>query len=123
VIAVCVVAWLSIGRASYSQTTPAGLQVSPGRIDFGENAVASDNPPRTITLSNPTKSVITIEQILACGIDFSEKNDCRRKLPPSAQCTIHVSFRPAIPGMRTGNLEIMESNGNPQIVALSGTGK
>jgi len=99
------------------------LQISPASIDFGEDAVHSDSPPQNITLSNPTKSPIALEQIIASGIDFSQKNDCGPSLAPGAQCRIQVSFTPVISGPRTGNLSIAESSGNSHFVALNGTGK
>ena len=122
-ISILVLVLLSFGIASHSQSTAPGLQVSPRSIDFGENAVESDSPPHDITVSNPTKSPIAIEQIIASGIDFSEKNNCGKALAPAAQCTIQVSFTPAISGPRLGNLEVMESSGIPQFVALTGIGK
>jgi len=105
-----------------TQSSP-GLEISPPAIDFGEDAVHSDSPPKTITLTNPTGSPVSLEQILASGIDFSQKNDCGPTLAPGAQCRIQVSFTPVIPGPRAGNLAIGEANGNPHFVALSGTGR
>lgn len=117
------VAQLSFAAVTYSQTSPAGLQVSPTSIDFGTNSVNSESPAQTVTVSNPTNAPVTLEQIIASGIDFSEKHDCGQTLAPGAQCTVQVFFSPAIPGVRTGNLAVMESNGNAHIVPLNGTGK
>lgn len=118
---ICVVAVPSL---TFTQTTPAGLQVSPTSIDFGEISVATDAPPRTITVTNPTTSPVTIEQIIASGIDFSEKHNCGLTLQPGAQCNIEVTFTPAITGVRTGNLDIMGSDlASPHFVALNGAGK
>jgi len=116
------VALASSGLSAKAQTS-SGLQISPPSLDFGEDSVHSDSPPQTVTLRNPTQSPLLVEQILASGIDFSEKNDCPRSLAPQAQCSIQVSFTPVISGPRTGNLAIAESNGNAHFVALNGTGK
>jgi trimeric autotransporter adhesin len=119
----CVLALSSAVGLSHAQTTPLGLEISPHRVDFGEGTVDSDSPPQTITVSNPTQSTVTLDQILTSGIDFSEKHDCGQKLAPGAQCTIQVFFTPAIPGPRTGNLDIMGSDpASPHFVALIGTG-
>jgi hypothetical protein len=108
---------------SYSQTVPTGLQISPVSIDFGETEVNLDSPPRTVSLSNPTKSNITMQQVITSGIDFSEKHDCEETLAPGAQCTIQVSFKPIIPGLRIGNLDVMGSDpASPHFIALTGTG-
>ena len=110
--------------ASYSQTAPAGLQISPGSIDFGETEVNSGGPPRSISLINPTKSNIVMQQVITSGIDFSEKHDCGQTLAPGAQCTIQVSFKPVIPGPRIGNLDVMGSDPtSPHFIALTGIGK
>ncbi|HKW16524.1 MAG TPA: choice-of-anchor D domain-containing protein [Terriglobales bacterium] len=107
----------------YAQTAATGLRVSPSSIDFGEDAVNADSAVRSITVSNPTNTTITIEQIIASGIDFSEKHDCGQTLAPAAKCTVQIAFTPVISGPRTGSLEVMESNGNAHFVALNGTGK
>jgi hypothetical protein len=121
---ICSLAALLLSAQIYSQTPPTGLQISPVSIDFGETEVNSDSPPRTISLSNPTKSNIAMQQVITSGIDFSEKHDCGQTLAPGAQCTIQVSFRPAIPGPRIGNLDVMGSDpASPHFIALNGTGK
>ena len=122
-VIVCAAAVLILAASSRSQTPSNGLQVSPASIDFGEDAVSSDSPAHTITITNPTKSPIAIQQIIASGIDFSEKNACGKMLEPGAQCLIQVSFAPAIIGTRTGNLQIVGSDGAPHFVALNGDGK
>jgi Transmembrane protein 131-like N-terminal len=107
----------------HSQTASQGLHLSPAKIDFGEAAVGSENPPRTITLSNATKSSITMEQIITSGIDFSQKNDCGQTLAPGVQCTIQVFFKPATSGARIGNLDVMGSDpASPHFIALNGIG-
>jgi Abnormal spindle-like microcephaly-assoc'd, ASPM-SPD-2-Hydin len=121
---ICGFAVLLLLTPSYSQTTPAGLQISPVSVDFGDAEVNSESPPRTISLSNPTKSNITMQQVITSGMDFSEKHDCGQTLAPGAQCTIQVSFRPVIPGQRIGNLDVMGSDpASPHFIALTGTGK
>jgi hypothetical protein len=117
------VAVLLLPLRVHAQTASDGLQVSPAKIDFGESAVGSENPPRTITLNNPTKAQITLEQIITSGIDFSQKNDCGQTLAPGAQCTIQVFFKPATSGPRIGNLDVMGSDpASPHFIALNGIG-
>jgi hypothetical protein len=107
-----------------SQTAPMGLQISPASIDFGEAQVNAESPPRAVTLTNPTKSTITIEQIITSGIDFSEKHDCGQTLALGAQCTIQVFFKPATSGPRIGNLDVMGSDpASPHFIGLIGIGK
>ena len=97
--------------------------ISAATIDFGKAAVDSESPPHALTLTNPTKSNIVMEQIIASGIDFSQKNDCGQTLAPGAQCTIQLFFKPAISGSRTGNLDVMCSDpASPHFIALNGIG-
>jgi hypothetical protein len=106
-----------------SQTSPVGLQISPASVDFGNVLLNSEIPSRSVTLTNPTKSNIALEQIITSGIDFSEKHDCGQSLAPGAQCTIQVFFKPAIPGTRIGNLDVMGSDpASPHFIALTGIG-
>jgi hypothetical protein len=115
---------LAFWTATLAQTPPAGLQISATKVDFGEAAVDSESPAQTITLSNPTKSNITLEQIIVSGIDFTQKNNCGQTLAPGAQCTIQVFFKPAISGLRIGNLDVMGSDPtSPHFIPLTGTGK
>jgi hypothetical protein len=105
------------------QTTQTGFQISAARIDFGKAAVDSENPPHPLTLTNGTKSNFVIEQIITSGIDFSQKNDCGQSLASGARCTIHIFFKPAIPGPRIGNLGITGSDPtSPHFIALNGIG-
>lgn len=113
-----------LSAPTFSQTSPTGLQVTPLSIDFGESLVDSPTLPRAIAVSNPTNAPIALEQIITSGIDFSEKHDCGQSLAPGAQCTIQITFTPAISGPRTGNLDIMGSDlASPHFVALNGEGK
>lgn len=108
----------------FAQTPPTGLQVSAAKLEFGEAAVDSESPAQTVTLSNPTQSNITMEQIIASGIDFTQKNNCGQALAPGAQCTIQVFFKPMISGLRLGNLDVMGSDpASPHFIPLTGTGK
>jgi hypothetical protein len=118
------IATLALVTRIYAQTPPPGLQISDARIDFGETAVDSESPPHALTLTNSTKSNVTLEQIITSGIDFFQKNDCGQSLAPGAQCTIQVFFKPAIPGPRIGNLGVTGSDPvSPHFIALNGTGK
>jgi hypothetical protein len=107
--------------AAYAQPATSGLQISPGSVNFGEDAIDSDVVTKTVIVRNPTSSPIAIDEVIASGIDFRVKSDCGQTLAPAAQCTIQVFFSPAISGPRTGNLEIMAS-GSPHFVALNGSG-
>src|SRR5439155_16790969 len=55
--------------------------------------------------------------------DFTQTNTCDSSLPPGAKCTITVTFTPTRIGPRKASVTISDNaGGNPQGIALSGTG-
>jgi Abnormal spindle-like microcephaly-assoc'd, ASPM-SPD-2-Hydin len=101
----------------------AGLVIAPTRIDFGSQAISSQSALIAITISNRASVPVTLEEILASGIDFSAQNNCGKQLAPGAECSIQISFKPAIPGDRTGILQITASDSaNSHFVPLTGKG-
>jgi hypothetical protein len=67
---------------------------------------------------------LTITDIIPSGIDFGETHNCGTSLPPGANCTIDITFTPAIAGLRLGSLVVPDSvPGSPSRVALTGTGE
>jgi Abnormal spindle-like microcephaly-assoc'd, ASPM-SPD-2-Hydin/Glycosyl hydrolases family 39 len=106
-------------------TTASGtVSVSPTGIGFPSTAVGSTSGSQTATLSNGTKSAITISSV---GIGGANPGDfilsaktCGSSLAASASCSATVAFKPTAAGTRTATLSFAGSS--PQTVALSGTG-
>jgi len=125
----CFAVLLAMAASGNSQSPrPEGadpqIAVSPARLDFGTQAVATASQPLTITLSNNSSSGLNIDDVLTSGIDFSQSNSCGPTLAPGVSCTVSVTFRPAISGPRSGTLLIFDSAPHsPQLVALTGTGQ
>jgi Abnormal spindle-like microcephaly-assoc'd, ASPM-SPD-2-Hydin len=120
----CFLALATTGEIAHGQSAAPPLVISPARVNFDQQAVGSQSQPMTVTISNPTHATIKLEDILLSGMDFSEKTDCAQSLAPTASCTIHMFFKPVIPGPRIGNLDITASDsGSPHFVAVIGTGK
>jgi hypothetical protein len=102
---------------------PAGLVIAPTKIDFGSQAINSQSAPIVITISNHASVRVTLEEILSSGIDFLALNNCGKQLAPEAECSIQISFTPAIPGDRTGILQITASDSaSSHFIPLSGIG-
>ena len=100
--------------------TPSS-QLSPASLTFGNQAVGSTSPAQTVTLSNTGGVALSIAGIAASG-DFAQTNNCGSSLAPSGNCAISVTFTPAAPGARTGNLSVTDNvMGSPQIVSLTGS--
>lgn len=111
----------ALGRAQTSDSSP--LLITPGKVDFGSRQLGSPDQPVNIIVKNPSDTPITLESVIASGIDFAPQNHCPGQLPPQSTCTIAIEFKPAIAGSRTGLLVILAGrSSNPYYVPLSGTG-
>jgi hypothetical protein len=100
------------------------LTAAPAALTFGSQNVGSGSTPQQITLSNTSNSPISVIGIRATG-DFAEADDCvsSSPLPPSATCTVSVSFVPTAAGSRNGGVTIANNfNIIPATLQLSGTG-
>jgi len=107
-----------------AQNQPDALVISPQKVAFGKQLVASESAPVEITVRNASNSAIHFNQIISSGIDFESRNNCGLELAAGAECTVRVSFKPAISGDRMGAIAIAASDsGSPHYVPLAGTGQ
>jgi hypothetical protein len=100
------------------------LTATPTALTFDSQNVGSGSAPQQITLSNTSNSPISVIGIRATP-DFAEADNCvsSSPLPPSASCTVSVSFVPTAPGSRHGGVTISNNfNIIPATLQLSGTG-
>lgn len=101
-------------------------QLSPTTLAFGSVAVGSPSTARGVTLSNTGTAPLAITSIAFAGTnpgDFTQTNNCGTSLAVGANCTINVTFTPAVAGSRSGSLRVTDNAaGSPQAVSLSGTG-
>ncbi len=130
--AVCLMLMLTAGAQNQDLNSPvlpqvAGqsqLTIAPTTLNFDSQVVGTTGQPKTATVSNPGSAEVSIERIIASGIDFDQTNDCGTTLAAGAQCTIQVTFKPATTGPRLGNLTIVVSAApKPYMIALNGTGE
>ena len=103
--------------------TSGPLEVTPAKIDFGSQPAGTTSPARTATLTNRTNQNVSIRDIAASGIDFSETHTCQGTLAAGAHCTIDVTFTPAITGPRLGTVLITTDSPSPLFLVLTGTGE
>jgi hypothetical protein len=100
------------------------VKITPESLDFGTQPVGSLAPPKTATLANNGPKSLTITDIVTSGIDFAQTNTCGQSLAPGANCTIQVTFKPAITGPRIATVQILDSDtASPQSIVLNGTGQ
>jgi len=106
------------------QGRPSGsLELTPAKIDFGSQPVGAKSPPKTSILSNRSDHGVNLRDVAASGIDFTESNTCARVLAAGTQCSIEVTFTPAITGLRLGTVLITTDSPTPLFLVLSGTGE
>jgi FG-GAP-like repeat/Abnormal spindle-like microcephaly-assoc'd, ASPM-SPD-2-Hydin len=104
----------------------ASVQFSPSSIDFANEAVGNTSPAQTVTVTNAGYSATNISSISVTGpnaSDFSETNTCGSSLAAGANCSVSVTFTPAVMGVRTAAVAIVDdAPGSPQTIALTGNG-
>jgi Transmembrane protein 131-like N-terminal len=114
----------AMAASSQSPGRSPTLTISPADVVFPATPVGSEDAPQTITITNSTNSSIQLQEVIVSGIDFGQSNDCSKELAGGAKCSIQIVFKPAIPGERVGNLEVVASDSSvPHFVALNGTGE
>jgi hypothetical protein len=103
------------------------VSLSKTSLTFADRLIGTSSTPQTVTLTNVALP-LTIGSIAVAGTnatDFSQTNTCGSSLPPSAKCTISVTFMPTQPGPRRATVTITGDTGDFQQgmeIALSGTG-
>ena len=101
------------------------LKLAPDKVDFGSVTVGTRTQPQTVTLTNSGNSPLPIASILVSGIDFAQSNNCGAQLAAGAQCSVQITFQPAILGPRLGTAIITTTNdpGSPNLLVLNGVGE
>jgi hypothetical protein len=77
-----------------------------------------------VTLTNSSKSQVTISNVSISGAGFNVSGvSAGQILAPGQSGTLNVTFTPAVGGSVTGSLAVVSSASNsPATIALSGTG-
>jgi hypothetical protein len=101
------------------------LSLVPNKLEFGSVPVGTKTQPQAVILTNSGPSTLPIAGILVSGIDFTQRNNCGTQLAAGAQCSIQITFQPAISGPRLGTAIVTTSNdpASPYIIELNGAGQ
>lgn len=109
---------LPFNVASAPIVTPAPLSLS-----FSPQLVGTTSAAKTVTLTNTSASSVTMNLITASGDYAIVSNNCGSSLAAGGNCTVKVTFMPAVGGVTPGSLSISDSApDSPQTVALTGNG-
>jgi uncharacterized repeat protein (TIGR03803 family) len=102
------------------------ISLSSASLQFANQTVGTSSATQTVDVTNTGYLALNISGITVTGAgaaDFSQTNTCGSSLAAGASCTVDVTFKPAQAGALTAAVTITDNGaGNPQLVALSGTG-
>jgi hypothetical protein len=100
------------------------LDLSPAKMDFGDQAAESTSTPQIATITNRGVANVNIATVNVSGDFVIPGKTCRDTIAAGQSCRVNISFSPTVSGVRTGVLSIETSTGSvPQKVILSGTGR
>lgn len=104
------------------------VSLSATSLAFPATAVGSSSAAKTVTLKNTGTVAVTFTGtgITLSGTDaaqFSKTTTCGTALFIGASCTVSIEFKPTSTGSESAKLSIEDNaSGEPQTVALTGTG-
>jgi len=100
------------------------LDLSPARMDFGDQAVESTNGPQIVTITNRGIANVNIVAVNASGDFVIPGKTCGDTIAAGKSCRVNICFSPTATGIRTGALSVETGAGGvPQKVVLSGIGR
>ena len=116
---------INLNGTGTSPTAPVA-SLSATAIGFANQTVNTTSAASTITLSNTGTAALTGIAISITGAnpaDFAQTNTCGTTLAASANCTISITFTPALVASFTATLSVADNaSSSPQTATLSGSG-
>jgi len=113
----------SLPTVSLAETLSSPVTVSPARLTFASGAVGTKSGAQTVTLTNHLNTSLPVSTMVATGDFAVASNTCGSSLGPRRSCTVGVTFRPTVVGVRTGTLTLpYRASGSPSVIPLSGAG-
>jgi predicted outer membrane repeat protein len=122
-------ALLTIGANSVSATSNAFDVAAPpsaslsGTAVFPSTAVSAASS-QVFTFTNTGTTTINITALtVGSAPEFTQTNTCGLTLASGANCTVTITFRPIVDGLRSGSFSLVSNaTGYAQTIALTGTG-
>jgi uncharacterized repeat protein (TIGR03803 family) len=115
-----------LASVALSGASTAAVAVSPGSINFGDIAVGSSSPVKSVTLSNHQSVAVSVGLgVSGSGSGFAmSATTCGATLAAFKSCTVSLTFAPGSLGAASGTLTVTDSpdSASPHSIALSGTG-
>jgi hypothetical protein len=116
----------NVSVTTFTSTAVPIASLSSSTLPFGNQPVNTTSAAQIVTLSNTGAASLTITSIAISGTnsgDFATTNTCGSSLAGGANCSISVTFKPTVAGVRSATLSVTDNaGGSPQRVTLTGTG-
>jgi hypothetical protein len=112
--------------AKATAAAAAATCLLPAKLTFSSQVVGTTSAAQTVTLTNDGDVKLNISGFTANpSQEFAETDTCDGSVDVGKNCSISVTFTPAVGGNRTGTITINDddsSSANPHTIALTGTG-
>jgi probable HAF family extracellular repeat protein len=99
-------------------------RLTPTSLYFAPVPVGTTSPAQIVTLTNVGTTTLTITGIAITGTDaayFAQTHNCASSLAAGASCSISVTFKPQVTGLRNATLSVSDNaSGSRQTVSLCG---
>lgn len=113
-----------LASVALAGASTAAVIVSPASINFGDIAVGSTSPVKSVTLSNHQSVAVNVGLgVTGSGFAMSATT-CGATLAAFKSCTVSLTFAPGSLGAVSGTLTVTDSpdSASPHSIDLSGTG-
>jgi len=99
------------------------VTLSVTSLAFGKRVLGTTSTAKVVKLTNTGTGTLNISSITITGDFAISAKTCGTTVAAGASCTVSVTFKPTVIGIRNGTLTFNnDSATNPQKVALTGTG-
>ena len=99
------------------------VSLSPAKLSFAKTVIGHTSSARSVLLTNTGNAALNISSVAPSGDFAISGNTCGAQVAAAGTCQVNVTFTPTAKGARTGALSFSDdAAGNPQTVALAGTG-
>jgi hypothetical protein len=101
----------------------SAVTLSVTSLTFGKRVLGTTGTAKIVKLTNTGAGTLNISSITITGDFAMSAKTCGTTVAAGASCTVSVTFKPTVIGIRNGTLTFNDdASTNPQKVALTGTG-
>jgi hypothetical protein len=101
--------------------TSASVSLSPSSVNFGNQTVGTNSSTQPVTITNGGGASLTGLTLAASGDYSVSAGTCGATINSGANCTMQITFSPAMLAARPGLITVSDSAG-VQLITLTGVG-